>query len=49
MMTPEERYTRLENLVQSTIEVQAHLSARQEKTTDPDRSRQRRHPGFDER
>ena|SRR5215471_4846383 len=31
MMTPEERYTRMENLVHSIIEAQAHLSERQEK------------------
>ena len=30
-MTPEERYTRLENLVQSTIEMQANLSEAQAK------------------
>jgi flagellar motility protein MotE (MotC chaperone) len=31
MMTPQERYTRMENLVHSVIEAQANLSERQEK------------------
>jgi hypothetical protein len=31
MMTPEERYTRMENLMHSVVEMQAHLTGRQDK------------------